>query len=694
MRQAIQQLWNWKNTLPLDANTKLRLIDSSYSMGEIVALINDNADTIASHITITSVVSPVYWKRTGTVLSPMNAGDTLTIAGLTVSNLTATYVPVAGVAGLLGNSIAIATATGLGVGITPTTRLHIYQAAANCVITIGCTNTATSPFINFQWHATTPASVGSFGYDSTVANNVLVMTRAETVAGDTTFTMNSVGQIGLGMIASSRLHLKSSVATSAGGLLLQCLGSTNNVAALYEIAADEGALLLATGGATKSVFRANGDSYINGGNFVIGNTSAISLLELYSSTAHPVLTITGAHATDYDPQMQFRTDASPTVKWSLGVDSLYGPINDMFVLSPATTVGGATAASSFYMLTGGSIGIGGYPSAPYKFWVEQLNTSASGVCGYFQAQINTSTNVTLQNTALNGVAYMSPSANKNSGTNTGLLFSSLARGAGNCATVQGVEIRYGRLDGAGTLDTAYGLNFSAYIGAGTTTTSYAIYHNAQASASITNKWFIYSAYNAPSVLTGSLGIGAVTVPASMLQIKSSGVGTSGGFAIQGTVNPVAYLYEIAANEGGLDLGSAGAVKIKMRANDDSYINTGHGLAIGATSLTAGYLLDITGSAILTKTTEQLRLCYDSTHYLKMAVTNTGAVNFETLGSDLYFCPNGVEKFRIVTAGGISTNSATNVWTLLAANVGTTTPDYLIRVNIDGKDFDIPARYVP
>ena len=53
----------------------------------------------------------------------------------------------------------------------------------------------------------------------------------------------------------------------------------------------------------------------------LGTAIPSTLAELYSSTTNPVLTITGAHATDYDPQIQFRTDASPTIKFSLGLDA-------------------------------------------------------------------------------------------------------------------------------------------------------------------------------------------------------------------------------------------------------------------------------------------------------------------------------------------------------------------------------------
>jgi hypothetical protein len=67
----------------------------------------------------------------------------------------------------------------------------------------------------------------------------------------------------------------------------------------------------------------------------IGTTAPTSGLELYNSGANPVFTITGANATDYDPQIAFRTDASPTVKFSLGVDAY----NDYFKIYSGDGIG-------------------------------------------------------------------------------------------------------------------------------------------------------------------------------------------------------------------------------------------------------------------------------------------------------------------------------------------------------------------
>lgn len=73
-----------------------------------------------------------------------------------------------------------------------------------------------------------------------------------------------------------------------------------------------------------------------------------SILELWDDDAHPILSITAAHATDYDPQIQFRTDVSDTVKFSMGVDGA----DDKFKIFSGAGIGDTT---EFVMDTNGGI---------------------------------------------------------------------------------------------------------------------------------------------------------------------------------------------------------------------------------------------------------------------------------------------------------------------------------------------------
>jgi len=63
---------------------------------------------------------------------------------------------------------------------------------------------------------------------------------------------------------------------------------------------------------------------LDDGNVGIGTTTPVSLLELYKTDASPILTITAATSTTYSPQIAFRTGATPTTNFTLGVDIATG----------------------------------------------------------------------------------------------------------------------------------------------------------------------------------------------------------------------------------------------------------------------------------------------------------------------------------------------------------------------------------
>ena len=76
----------------------------------------------------------------------------------------------------------------------------------------------------------------------------------------------------------------------------------------------------------------------DGGRVGIGAAAPASLLEVYSSTTHPVVTISALHANAYDPQIRFRTDNPLTTKFSIGVDSA----DDFLKIYPGAGIGGTT----------------------------------------------------------------------------------------------------------------------------------------------------------------------------------------------------------------------------------------------------------------------------------------------------------------------------------------------------------------
>jgi plastocyanin len=102
--------------------------------------------------------------------------------------------------------------------------------------------------------------------------------------------------------------------------------------------------LFTTGNANQLVLGANG-------NVGIGTAEPVSLLELYKTNASPILTITAATSTTYSPQIAFRTGATPSIQFILGVD-----IGDLNKLKIATSTFPSTAVLTIDQ--SGKVGIG------------------------------------------------------------------------------------------------------------------------------------------------------------------------------------------------------------------------------------------------------------------------------------------------------------------------------------------------
>jgi hypothetical protein len=100
----------------------------------------------------------------------------------------------------------------------------------------------------------------------------------------------------------------------------------------------------------------------------------VSLIELYDTDEHPVLTITAAHATDFDPQIHFRDGAvgAETVQFATGWDAG----NDRFVMTP--TAAGVGDETHWNMSNVGLIGVN-RAAGTYRFGVED----GSNIPGFF-----------------------------------------------------------------------------------------------------------------------------------------------------------------------------------------------------------------------------------------------------------------------------------------------------------------------
>lgn len=189
-----------------------------------------------------------------------------------------------------------------------------------------------------------------------------------------------------------------------------------------------GSMLFSTGAGSALAWNTTGAL---SGNLMIGGTgAAASLLEVFSAAAHPIITITGYHDTDYDPQICFRTDTPATTKWSMGVDST----DNWFVLDYANDVSSANPNVSVSNL--GRLG---------------LSVRANATRGIYQ-QFSTTTNATHYHLYFYGT--WTPSAGGTADRYTYFADCTLS-GSSNVRDLFGTYIRH-TITGSGTMANIYG----------------------------------------------------------------------------------------------------------------------------------------------------------------------------------------------------------------------------------------------
>ncbi|MCX6765623.1 MAG: tail fiber domain-containing protein [Candidatus Moranbacteria bacterium] len=129
------------------------------------------------------------------------------------------------------------------------------------------------------------------------------------VATDGTVTNNYGARI-----RSGAYRAGSSVTTDYG-LYIRSPYSNGSIGTHYGLYLENQAF----GTTSYAIYSAGGQSYF-AGNVGVGTTSPASLLEIQDTDANPVLTLTNLSDTTYDPSLQFRVGATPSVKFTMGVD--------------------------------------------------------------------------------------------------------------------------------------------------------------------------------------------------------------------------------------------------------------------------------------------------------------------------------------------------------------------------------------
>jgi len=220
---------------------------------------------------------------------------------------------------------------------------------------------------NYRW-ANIFAATGTFGGTITIGTNTIqgsATTTLFTTGNANQLVLGANGNVGIGTTApgANKLYV---AASDLQGIRVASAADENLGIGLIKGTGD-GASTTTYNGALESwygiAFRSKldggvrytfdtrtGNTYI-AGNVGIGTTTPVSLLELYKTDASPILTITAATSTTYSPQIAFRTGATPTTNFTLGVDISTGKLK-IVPSSDITTSTGITIDSS------GNVGIG------------------------------------------------------------------------------------------------------------------------------------------------------------------------------------------------------------------------------------------------------------------------------------------------------------------------------------------------
>jgi len=208
------------------------------------------------------------------------------------------------------------------------------------------------------------------------------------------------------------------------------------------------------------------------------------------------LTITGAHNTDYDPQIQFRDGAAPAVRASMGVD---GATNNLTFNRGTGGVGGSV---HWTMDSAGRVGMGQVPQANFLLALLWDRTDDNGIAGLDSYVTHRSDTSGLFTTF--GLKFRMRGYVDNGETNTGTMYGiqgqciTLGTGTGTLTNLVGCLLEFGGYSGGTHATNKYGLYLLSYRKSGNTTNHYDIYIAApDGIIAPTADWCIYSDHAAP-----------------------------------------------------------------------------------------------------------------------------------------------------------------------------------------------------
>lgn len=250
------------------------------------------------------------------------------------------------------------------------------------------------------------------------------------------------------------------------------------------------------------------DFIFSGGAIGVGTLTPIGLAEFSSTSTHPFIAITGKHDSAYDPQIQFGTDATPTVKFALGVDA---GNSDRFVITP--TAAGVGDQTHFVMDTGGYISINVAPNTSNRFYLYEKTAANATGAHAFRCDFDHVVSVAgARNVSAFSFNCSTTYTANNTGNNTAIELNYNHNSAGVLTNLYGFNTWYGC--GASSGGTTMSCGYFAHLRmqGGTQADTYDYYADAPTTGgTVTRQWVFYSAHDAPSRFIGNISIDASNV---------------------------------------------------------------------------------------------------------------------------------------------------------------------------------------